>query len=90
MGQLPKFNTENEDPGPKVDINNVRECPRPLLPTAIYEKEKKMPSAITHKVKIPFGEGQRSIFQTFRKLHCCAKSLFFELETSNCGYLFIF
>ena len=27
-------------PGPKVDINNVWECPRPLLPTAIYEKEK--------------------------------------------------
>ena len=33
---------------------------------------------------------ERSIFQTFWKLHCCAKSLFFELETSNCGYLFIF
>ena len=41
MEYLPKFNTENEDPGPKVDINNVWECPRPLLPTAIYEKEKK-------------------------------------------------
>ena len=27
---------------------------------------------------------KKSIFQTFRKLHCCTKSLFFELETSNC------
>ena len=33
---------------------------------------------------------ERAIFQTFWKLHCCAKSLFFELETSNCGYLLIF
>ena len=28
-------------PGPKVDINNVWEYPRPLLPMAIYEKGKK-------------------------------------------------
>ena len=34
--------------------------------------------------------GKRSIFQTFWKLHCCAKFLFFELETSNFGYLLIF
>ena len=33
---------------------------------------------------------QRSIFQTFWKLHCCTKSVFFELETSNFGYLLIF
>ena len=33
---------------------------------------------------------KRAIFQTFWKLHCCAKSLFLELETSNCGYLLIF
>ena len=33
---------------------------------------------------------EKSIFQTFWKLHCCTKSLFFELETSNCGYLLIF
>ena len=33
---------------------------------------------------------KRSIFQTFRKVHCCTKSLFFELETSNFGYLLIF
>jgi len=33
---------------------------------------------------------KRAIFQTFWKLHCCAKSLFFELETSNCGYLLFF
>ena len=26
----------------------------------------------------------------FRKVHCCAKSLFFELETSNLGSLLIF
>ena len=30
---------------------------------------------------------KRAIFQTFWKLHCCAKSLFFDLETSNYGYL---
>ena len=35
-------------------------------------------------------EIKRSIFQAFWKVHCCAKSLFFELETSNCGYLLIF
>jgi hypothetical protein len=29
-------------------------------------------------------------FQTFWKLHCCAKFLFIELETSNFGYLLIF
>ena len=33
---------------------------------------------------------QRSIFQTFWKVHCCAKFLFIELETSNFGYLLIF
>ena len=33
---------------------------------------------------------ERSIFQTFRKLHCVTKSLFFELETLNFGYLLIF
>ena len=33
---------------------------------------------------------KRSIFQTFWKLHCCAKFLFIELETSNIGYLLIF
>ena len=33
---------------------------------------------------------ERAIFQTFLKLHCFTKSLFFELETSNCGYLLIF
>ena len=32
---------------------------------------------------------KRSIFQTFWKPDCCTKSLFFELETSNFGYLFI-
>ena len=33
---------------------------------------------------------KRSIVQTFWKLHCVTKSLFFELETSNFGYLPIF
>ena len=33
---------------------------------------------------------KKVIFQAFWKLHCCTKSLFFELETSNCGYLLIF
>jgi hypothetical protein len=33
---------------------------------------------------------KRSIFQTFWKDDCCAKFLFFELETLNFGYLFIF
>jgi hypothetical protein len=30
------------------------------------------------------------IFQTFWKVHCVTKSLLFELETSNFGYLLIF
>ena len=34
--------------------------------------------------------GERAIFQTFWKVHCCAKFLFFELETSKIGYLLIF
>ena len=34
--------------------------------------------------------GYMYIFQTFWKPDCCTKSLFFELETSNFGYLFIF
>ena len=38
----------------------------------------------------PIAPGKRSIFQTFWKLHCVTKSLFFELETSNFGYLLIF
>ena len=33
---------------------------------------------------------QRAIFQTLWRLHCCTKFLFFELETSNFGYLHIF
>ena len=33
---------------------------------------------------------ERSIFQIFWKPHCCTKSLFLELETSNFGYLLIF
>ena len=33
---------------------------------------------------------ERSIFQIFWRLHCCAKFLSFELETSNFGYLLIF
>ena len=33
---------------------------------------------------------ERSIFQTFWKDDCVTKSLFFELETSNFGYLLIF
>ena len=33
---------------------------------------------------------ERAIFQTFWRLHCCAKFMFFELETSNFGYLLIF
>ena len=33
---------------------------------------------------------ERSIFQTFWKLYCCAKFLFIELATSNFGYLLIF
>ena len=33
---------------------------------------------------------KRSIFQTFWRLHCCAKFLFIELDSSNFGYLLIF
>ena len=33
---------------------------------------------------------KRSIFQIFWRLHCCAKFLSFELETSNFGDLFFF
>ena len=33
---------------------------------------------------------ERAIFQIFLKTYCCTKSLFFELETSNFGYLLIF
>ena len=33
---------------------------------------------------------ERAIFQTFWKLHCCAKFLFFELETSNFGSSYVF
>ena len=36
------------------------------------------------------NESNRSIFQTFWKVHCVTKSLFFELETSNFGCLLIF
>ena len=33
---------------------------------------------------------KRSIFQTFWRVHCCPKFLFFKLETSNFSYLLIF
>ena len=33
---------------------------------------------------------KQAIFQTFWKIYSCTKSLFFELETSNCGYLLVF
>ena len=32
---------------------------------------------------------RRSIFQTFWKVYCCTKVLFFELDTSNFGDLLI-
>ena len=34
--------------------------------------------------------GERSIFQTYWKAYCFTKSLFFELESPNSGYLIIF
>ena len=33
---------------------------------------------------------KRAIFQTFWKVHCCTKSLFFEIETSNFGSSYVF
>ena len=39
---------------------------------------------------LQFFPAQRSIFQPFWKDDCCAKFLFFELETSNFAYLLIF
>ena len=33
---------------------------------------------------------ERAIFQTFWRLHCVTKSLFFEIETSNFGSSFVF
>ena len=36
------------------------------------------------------GINKRSIFQTFWKVHCVTKSLFFEIETSNFGSSYVF
>ena len=33
---------------------------------------------------------KRAIFQTFWRLYCCTKSLFFEIETSNFGSSYVF
>ena len=33
---------------------------------------------------------KRSIFQTFWKVHCVTKPLFFEIETSNFGSSYVF
>ena len=33
---------------------------------------------------------ERAIFQTFWRVHCCTKSLFFEIETSNFGSSYVF
>ena len=37
----------------------------------------------------PSGHLSKEYFPTFWKQYCCAKFLFFELETSNFGYLLI-
>ena len=42
------------------------------------------------KIRWPKNSFERSIFQTFWKVHCCPDFLFLKLETSNFGYLFIF
>jgi hypothetical protein len=44
-------------------------------------------SLVLFEVKVTF---KRAIFQTFWKTYSCTKSMFFELDTSNCGYLLIF
>ena len=36
------------------------------------------------------NQSQRAIFQTFWKVHCCTKSLFFDIETSNFGSSYVF
>ena len=38
----------------------------------------------------PFVLLTRAIFQSFWRLHCCAKFLFFELETLNFGSRYVF
>ena len=43
-----------------------------------------------HSQELTNRHCERSIFQTFWKDGCCAKYLFFELETLNSGYLLIF
>ena len=49
-------------------------------------------SGVWPKVSMAFEDFKfkKSIFQTFWKVHCCPDFLFFEIETSNFGYLLIF
>ena len=58
-------------------------CPRLFLVTNI-----KVLQLLLLKIEVLSVASYRGIFQTFWKLHCCTKSFsFFELETSNYGYL---
>ena len=51
--------------------------------------KKKIPKMMV-KSGLEFISFERSIFQTFWKVHCWSKSLFFEVETSNFGSSYIF
>ena len=58
------------------------DTPKPVRPkTLVYH------SLNSNKEQAVF---KRSILQTFWKTDCVTRSLFFELETSNFGYLLIF
>ena len=60
----------------------------PIFNSKEYNRQKVQGTYVSAVVSSVFC--QRAIFQTVLKQHCCTKSMFFELETSNYGYLLTF
>ena len=56
----------------------------------LYKILSEFPDVYTWESPYSPSKPERSIFQTFWKIHCCPDFLFLELETSNFGYLLIF
>jgi hypothetical protein len=71
----------------QLERRGVIKCPLHFLQEALYNPPSLLyvHSVWVYKKGIYQNASKRSIFQTFWKVHCVTKSLFFELETSNFG-----
>ena len=87
------INSSNESLGPylfgKIEFWNFK-GPTAEIPGGGGLHEPPPPRVRQYLKKPGSNRVKRSIFQIFWRLHCCAKFLSIELETSNFGDLLIF